>query len=215
MRVRMRRRHALIGAAAVAVTLGALIPVWTRAPSAPRDPDEYRVPADLFYRLIEECQGVVPLGPDQTVLPNWVDTDADIDARAWLELYQVDQGTGALGPVEPTAEQAALLGAANLCLGSYQLEDWKEPPQFDAFHRNMYYDYIAGALVPCLAARGIDARVPSRTAFETLEPVTWYQAQLIGLDFAHALSTWRDCPPYPTYLEDAGHHPDPVEVLWP
>jgi len=214
--MRIRRRDAGIAAAAViAVALGALIPVWTAATPSRDVPDEYRVPADLFYRLVEECQGVVPVSDDQAVLPNWVDNDADIDARAWLELYEVDPETGNLVPVEPTAEQAAMLAAANLCLGSYELEDWKEPPRFDAFHRNMYYDYVADALVPCLTARGIDARVPSRGAFETLEPGTWYQAQLIGLDFPEALRAWRACPPYPAYLEDAGHSPDPVEVLWP
>ena len=215
--MRIRMRHAGIGASAVlVVAAGVLIPVWTSTPTVRADSDEYRVPSDLFYALVEECQGVVPLADDQTVLPNWVDSDDDTADRVWLELYQVDSANGGnLSPIEPSAEQAAPLAAANLCLGSYELEEWKEPPQFDAFHRSMYYDYLAGALVPCLVARGIDARVPSRRAFETLDVGTWYQARLVGLDFPDALSAWRDCPPYPDYLQDAGHPADPVQVLWP
>jgi hypothetical protein len=205
-------RNVGIGAGAVlVVALGALIPLWTGATPPPDAPEDYRVPGELFYALVEECQGVVPLDDDQTVLPNWIESD-EVDDRVWLELYQVDQ-SGTLVPAEPTAEQAVSLAAANLCLGSYELEAWKEPPQFDAFHRSMYYDYLADALVPCLVARGIDARVPSRRAFETLDMNIWFQARLVGLDFKDALSTWRNCPPYPEYLRDAGRPQNPIEVL--
>jgi hypothetical protein len=213
---RIRTRDGWIGGGAIiAVVICALIPIWMSTPSRADAEDTHRVPTDLFYALVEECQGVVPLAADQAVLPNWFDGDADLDSRVWLELYQVDPQNGGLVSAEPTAEQAALLAAANSCLAAYEMENWHEPPQFDAFHRNMYYDYLADALVPCLSARGIDARVPSRRAFETFDAGVWYQAQLVGLDFPVALNTWRDCPPFPAYLEDAGHPPDPVEVLWP
>ena len=214
MRVRMWNVAIGLGAVLVVVLCG-LVPVWSSPPTIADAEDTYRVPSDLFYALVEECQGVVPLAADQAVLPNWIDAADDADDRVWLELYQVDSENGMLSPAEPTAEQAAPLAAANLCLGSYEMEDWREPPRFDAFHRNMYYDYLAGALVPCLVARGIDARVPSREAFETLDPSVWYQARIVELDFPDALKTWRDCPPFPEYLADAGHHPDPVEVLHP
>jgi hypothetical protein len=214
MRVRMRMRDASIGAGAVlAVVVCALVPVWMSTPTEADAEDPYRVPTDLFHALVEECQGVVPLAVDQIVLPNWFDADGDIDSRVWLELYGVDPENGGLASAEPTAEQAALLAAANSCLAAYEMEGWQEPPQFDEFHRNMYYDYVAEALVPCLAARGIDARVPSRKAFATLDEGIWYQARLVGLDFPEALETWRACPPFPEYLKEAGNRPDPVEVL--
>ena len=209
-------RDAWVGAGAVlAVAVAALVPIWMSTPTRAETEDSHRVPTGLFYALVEECQGVVPLGDDQVVLPNWFDGDADLDSRVWLELYAIDPEDGGLASAEPTAQQAALLAAANSCLATYEMEAWHEPPQFDAFHRNMYYDYLAQALVPCLAARGIDARVPSRKAFETLDVDVWYQSQLVEVDFPVALTTWRDCPPFPAYLEDAGNPPDPVQVLWP
>jgi hypothetical protein len=215
--MRLRPRDAWIASGAVLlVALGAVVPL-ANAPQTQEVEATNLVPPELFYQLVDECQGVVPLSDDQAVLPNWAESDAgaDVEQRVWLELYRVDPDDGGLFPAEPTAEQAALLGAANLCLGSYEMESWREPPTFDAFHRNMYYDYIAEALVPCLAARGIDARIPSRAAFATLDPNVWYQSQLVDLDFPVALSAWRSCPPYPAYLDDAGHPVDPVEVLHP
>ncbi len=212
----MRMRNVGFGlGAGLVVVLGALVPVWTGTSTGRDDGDSNRVPTGLFYALVEECQGVVPLAVDQTILPTWIDADGEGDAegRVWLELYEVDPEDGMLSPADPTGEQAAPLAAANSCLGAYVMEEWREPPQFDAFHRNMYYDYVAGALVPCLVARGIDARVPSREAFKTLDPSVWYQARIVDLDFPEALKTWRDCPLFPEYLEDAGRLPNPLEVL--
>jgi hypothetical protein len=213
MRPRPRAAWIAAGAGLVLLAGAVVVPIAT-APKTQEVEDTYLVPADLFYTLVEECQGVVPVAADETVLPNWTEADDGTEQRVWLELYRVDREDGTLAQAEPTEEQAELLGAANLCLGSYQLEPWREPPTFDAFHRNMYYDYVADALVPCLAARGIDARIPSRTAFATLDVNVWYQSQLVGLDFPVALSTWRSCPPYPAYLVDAGLT-DPVAVLRP
>ena len=201
--------------AVLVVVLCALAPVWTSTSTGRTTAIPTECRPTCSTALVEECQGVVPLAADQTVLPNWIDADGEGDGegRVWLELYQVDPEDGMLSPADPTAEQAAPLAAANSCLGAYEMEEWREPPQFDAFHRNMYYDYVAGALVPCLVARGIDARVPVAGSLQAARPGRLVPGSARGARLPRGAETWRDCPPVPEYLEDAGHLPDPVEVL--
>lgn len=218
----MRMRRTLMASLTVAgvaavVALAALVPVWATASagSAVEEVDGYVIPGELTEPLVEKCQGFIPVAVDQTVFPSWYGAEGDERLHLRMEVWQIDAPSGSMNPAEPTAEQAARLGEANACLASYSIDDWAQPPQFDAFHRNMYYEYVAGALVPCLVARGIDAEIPPRQAFKNFDASTWYyQNHIAGLDFDEALRTWRACPPVPEYLLVASRPRDPDVTIF-
>lgn len=203
--MRIWHRVTFAGVAATVVTLSALVPVWATTPPSVSDDDTKLVPVDLFGLLIEKCQQPIPVVGDQTVFPNWVDSGNGEPVRVRMELWLLDEQGNVLSPPEPTDEQAMLIAAANECLEPYAIQEFLVPPQFDGFHRNMYYDYVARALVPCLDARGVDPQVPPLETFGSFDVNAWYvRTHLRGLDFDEALGVWQSCPPIPAYLDGAG-----------
>ena len=197
------RRLLLIASASVVVGLSAAVPIWASRPPAPAaSPTPELVPAELYGALVSECDGDNAAPPGQVMFPTM--GSGRHGDRIRFALYEVDEGDGReLTPIAPSGELAERLAAMNECLAPYELASWTEPPRIDEFHRNIYYDYFSGVLVPCLTARGSQAAVPARADFERLDVAVWYQRRIELLAFDEALETWRNCPLVPPYLEDA------------
>lgn len=204
----MRMRRALIGGAVAAIVATSVAaPIWAMTPATQPVVAAAggAIPGELYGLLWEKCARDIPTEADQALLPEAVASD-ETRGEIRMILYRIEE-TGDIVQIEPSSEQEASIAEVNECLAPYELAPWSEPPQFDAFHRNMYYDYFASVLVPCLTSRDIHAIVPSRRAFEEFDVTNWYQRRIEVLGFEDAFEIWRSCPPVPDYLNDAARRP--------
>ncbi len=91
------------------------------------------------------------------------------------------------------------------CSGLYRVGGLTASPDFDPFHRAMYYGYLAGELVPCLRERGFPADLPSRDAMRGIDISAWYLTIVLqdNAEFDQAIDAWYACPLIPSYLQDS------------
>ena len=90
------------------------------------------------------------------------------------------------------------------CSGPYRVGQLTASPAFDGFRRAMYYDYLAGELVPCLRQHGFPVSLPSREAVRVIDVSAWYLTVVLQTDeFQTAFDAWYECPLIPSYLEDS------------
>jgi len=196
--MRMRWRLAVLGAV-LAVAAAALVPVWLGA-SAPPPPasQSTELPPQLEGVQWDQCmiENLVP----EAVSGFFVDRDS---GRVTVHVQGSDGRFWTDDDVVANPEVRSFAVKLAECLGRYPMGSETGPPQLDLAERAIYYDYLAGVLVPCLDRHGVATSVPVRPSVRYLDLTTWYVQALrvADVDLDQAIRTWRECPIVPSYLE--------------
>ena len=198
--MRMRRQLVVLGSA-LAVVAAAALPVWLIPPtSAPATSSPTEMPPRLAGVQWDECtvENSVPEGVAAFT------TDRQ-DGRVAIRVQDSE------GRFLTTDQVAANPGVREFvvrlgeCLSRYPLASDSGPAQLDLAERAIYYDYLAGILVPCLDRHGVSISIPDRPSMRYLDLTTWYLQAIdladVGIDAA--LRIWDECPLLPSYLDGA------------
>jgi hypothetical protein len=210
---RMRTRWLWASTAVAVVALAAVLPLWLATPptqATSPSPERQYVPWEFYSALVDECDGDRTDTSDVMLANSIPGPDGD---RLRFDMYRLDPQAGTVNLVDPVGTELILLEAANKCLAPYTLVAWPAPPPLDEFHRNIYYDYVAGVLAPCLVEQGLEAPVPARGAFVMLDVNSWYFQRVEQLPFSQGMETWRNCPPVPEYLKPTTRPAELTDLL--
>jgi hypothetical protein len=208
----MRRRTsfataALAASGVVAVCVGAIavsVSVTTATPGeGPVSADTSRVPPDLVWRWVVHCMQLSSEASSAEPISYTVGDAGDLSVEfGWAD----DQGHVTVDP--------RMAAVTKECIGEKTVElvgsASRSPTQAE---RLVLYDWTVERQQPCLAERGMNARVGSRADFldERAEP--WYllnsyaasqQERGLGVDFDTLLRARLACPPMPASLAARG-----------
>jgi hypothetical protein len=193
-----------IGVVAICVT-GVGIGVAGAAPHAEAIPiEEAEIPDDLTWEWVVHCGREV--GFD--FYGSNVGAEYGTDGAGTLEVL-----IGSYDTDGRTTYDYELSAAINACVGTRRVAEvstlWREATPAD---RMAIYGWAVDRQQPCLAARGIDTRLPPLTDFldEQTEPwylllqYIWDDPENPVVDFDTLLAARLACPPTPPYLAAQG-----------
>ena len=202
-----RRLLAALGAfgvVAICVT-GVGIGIAGAAPhSEPILIEEATIPDDLTWEWILHCGRQVGFDFDDSRLATQYGTDGAGHLEVLMGSFDED------GTMTPDYELSA---AINECVGTRRVGEvstrWREASSAD---RLALYGWAVDRQQPCLAARGIDTRLPPLGDFLDEQTVPWYLLQQYIWadpenpveDFDTLLAARLACPPRPGYLAAQG-----------
>jgi hypothetical protein len=191
-----------VGVVAICMT-GVGIAVAGTAPRADPIPiEEAIIPDDLVWEWIMHCGRQTGSGSDDLATQYTIYPEGRLDV---LVGSFTDDGT-----MVPDYELSA---AINECVGTRRVAEssamWREASRAE---RLALYGWALDRQQPCLAARGIDTRLPPLGDFLDEQSVPWYLLQQYIWrdpenpveDFDAILAARLACPPRPAYLAARG-----------
>jgi len=207
MRRRTRLLAALGAAGVVAVCLSVVAVAVFAAQPADHDvtvDEDTLLPDDLMWPWVTHCQGLT--GVDTSALTGWFSLDEDgvID----VEYGTLDDDDELIVDERVSAVMRACVQQRSMERPDATLSGLVTPAQ-----RLAIYAWAVDVQQPCLAARGIETRVPPMSDFVDTQTVPWYLLQQyywanpeqpFAGDFDMLLAARLACPPTPPFLAAQG-----------